>query len=462
MKAANLARIARGRILSGSPDMEIDPAKISTDSRAPFRRGGFFIALKGANFDGNRFVNDAFEKGAIGALVAQPPAPPAARRGKLIIQTDDTTRSLRDIASAHRKKFKIPVIAVTGSNGKTTVKDMIWSVLSKKYNVLRNEGTRNNHIGVSQTLLKLKASHAACVIELGTNHKGEIGCLAGISRPDIAVITNIGPSHLEFLRDLEGVYEAKKEILEFMDREKGILIVNGDDVFLSRMKDGVSRIIRFGMKDANDFSARIVSTGRGRIRFRVNDEMLFELKLLGAHNVYNALAAIAVAFQSGLSYRSISKGLAAYRPTAMRLNLERVRGVDIINDSYNSNPLSMERALDTVKNYPAHARWVVSGDMLELGPGSARLHRDMGCSIARSGIEGVLTFGNLSRHVLSGALACGVRPERLWRCSSHEEIARILKKITKKGDVVLLKGSRGMKMEEVLTKLKTQNAKRKT
>ncbi|MFA4981228.1 MAG: UDP-N-acetylmuramoyl-tripeptide--D-alanyl-D-alanine ligase [Candidatus Omnitrophota bacterium] len=450
MKVRDIVKAVNGKLLSGSHDADIDLSVVSTDSRA-VGKGGFFIALKGPNFNGNDFVSDALNKGAAGALVSDRDLVNAAC-GKIIIFAEDTTKALQDIAAAHRGKFSIPVIAVTGSNGKTTVKDMIWAVLSQKYNVLKNEGTHNNHIGVPQTLLKLKPYHDICVLELGTNHKGEIASLAAMVRPTFAVMTNIGPSHLQYFRDLDGVFKAKMELLDFLE-EKGVLVVNGDDEYLADIKDNRFRIAHYGMGKSNDFTAGAVSFGKTKTDFTINREVAFGLNVLGMHNVYNALAAIAVAYCFGIGSRTAKKALERYSPANMRLDLKKIRGVDVINDSYNSNPLSMKFALETIRNYPARAKWVVSGDMLELGDESIDLHKGIGNYIAKAGVDGLLTFGDLSKHTLDQARRSGMRRDRLWHCSSHDEIARVLQKIVKKGDAVLLKGSRSMKMEEVLNKL---------
>ena len=452
MKVKEILKVTHGKLLSGSPDAEIDLAKVSTDSRA-IKKGEFFIALKGMNFDGNDFAHNVLNKGAIGTIVSKPLA--SARKpgaGKIIIQVRDTTKALQEIAAYHRKQFRIPVVCITGSNGKTTVKDMAWHLLSTHYNVLRNEGTKNNHIGVPQTLLKLNPKHQICVLELGTNHKGEIALLAGIARPTVAVITNIGPSHLEFLGSLEGVFEAKREMLQYLDKGRGLIILNGDDEFLSKIK--YKNIVKYGFNKSNDIFAEAITPRFKRIDFVVNNKMVFELDLLGKHNIYNALAAIAIALNFGLSYKMIRKALLNYKPTYMRLQPDNINGIEILNDSYNSNPSSMMRALETVKCYPGRAKWIVSGDMLELGRESERFHKMIGESIAKYGFEGLVTFGELSKKTLSQAKANGMRKDRLWHCSTHDEIVKVLKKVVRKGDVVLLKGSRSMKMEKVLEKMR--------
>ena len=454
MKAREIVKITRGKLLSGDPAGEIDPARISTDSRT-IKNGGFFIALKGANFDGNNFVGAVLQKGAVGAIVSGGGRDQGAGAGKIIIQVKDTTKALQQIAACHREKFRIPVIAVTGSNGKTTVKDMVWHILSSKYNVLRNEGTKNNHIGVPQTLLKLGQEHDFCVLEMGTNHKGEIALLADIARPTAAVFTNIGPSHLEFLGGLEGVFRAKKEMLPYLEKE-GLVVLNGDDRFLSRIAAGDFRVIKYGFKGSNDLRAEALGPEAKSLIFVVNNKMVFELNLFGRHNIYNALAAIAVAMSFGIDHRTIRGSLAGYRPPDMRLVLEKVCGIDILNDSYNSNPLSMTHALEVLKYYPANARWIVSGDMLELGKESERFHRMIGATIAKSDVEGLVTLGKYSRHTSAQAATSGMRRDRLWHCSTHDEIAQVLKRVVKAGDVILLKGSRSMRMERVLEKLNSK------
>jgi len=461
VKIKEIIKITKGKIISGSSEAEIDPSGISIDSRT-IGKGQFFLPLKGNNFDGEEFIEEAFKRGAIGALLCQRKrasieALDSRLRGndneeKILIQVSDTTKALQDIAAYHRKKFKIPVVGVTGSNGKTTVKDMIAKVLSQKYNVLKNEGTKNNHIGVPLTLLKLNDSHDMCVVEMGTNHRGEIRLLADIASPTVAVITNIGPSHLEFLRDLKGVFAAKREILEGL--EKGsIAIVNGDDEYLSTIKSKAFKVMKFGFNAANDFHASGLSTYGATIKFILNDRSPFALNLVGAHNVSNALAAIAVAYNFEISYPDTKRALSEYSPANMRLNTRHVGDVTVIDDAYNSNPSSMRSAIETLAGYPAKGRWVVSADMLELGQGEEEFHRSIGEAIAGSGFSGLITFGDLSRHTSSRALECGMDKNRVWHCSDRVKIVDILKKFMDKGDAVLVKGSRAMKMEEVVEKL---------
>ena len=451
MQVSEIIKITKGKLLSGNKGVDVDLAAISSDSRI-IKAGEFFLPLKGANFNGEDFIEDVFKKGAVGVFT-EGQGPGVKGQDKIIIQVKDAAEALQKIAHAHRMKFSIPVIGVTGSNGKTTVKDMIAAVLSSRFNVLKSEGTKNNHIGLPQTLLRLTPEHEICVLEMGANHKGEIRLLSDLARPDIAVITNIGPSHLEFLRDPKGVFGAKKEIFEFLNKN-GLAIVNGDDEYLSVIKGRKFRTMRFGFEDTNDFRASRVMAEAGTIKFTLNERSSFILNLLGLHNVYNALAAIAVAYRFRISYDESRKALSGYSPAQMRLNINNIDGLVIIDDAYNSNPLSMRYALETVKNYPARARWIVSADMLELGEKEKDFHESIGEAVAEAGFDGLLTFGSLSRHTYSRALECGMNKNRVWHCSSREEVADVLRKAAKQGDVILVKGSRAMMMERVIEKLK--------
>lgn len=445
-----IAKIVDGTIHGKVGNFKIDPARISTDTRV-LKRGDLFLALSGPNYDGNNFVNDAFRKGALGAIASRDVHVPS---GKFVIQVKDTVAALQKIAAYHRSHFRIPVIAVTGSNGKTTVKDMIWTVLSSKYNVMRSEGTKNNHIGVPQAILKLNDRHDVCVLELGTNHKGEIRALGMIACPTIVVVTNIGQSHLESLGSLEGVFAEKREIFETFDKRVcGTAFLNGDDSFLGCVKGRSFKVVKFGMGENNDLRAAITANGCSSIDFSVNGRDHYSVKLLGRHNIYNAIAAIAVGRELGINAASIKRSLSGFKPVGMRLNLKSVNGFHIINDTYNSNPLSMEKALEVIKSFPAISRWVVSGDMLELGSVAAKSHKAVGDMVAASEVKGLLTIGELSRHTFDRARKRGINKEMSWHCSTHDEIVAILRMVIGKGDVVLIKGSRGMQMERIAEKL---------
>lgn len=452
MIVSEIIKATGGTLVSGNINARIDPASISTDSRT-IKKGSFFLPLKGENFNGELFIDEALKKGAIGSLTARRNIKASMYKGKIIIFVKDTVKALQDIAHYHRMRFDIPVIGVTGSNGKTTTKDMISHVLSKRFNVLKNEGTKNNQIGVPQTLLKLNKKHDICVLEMGANHKGEIRLLSGIARPTIAIIINIGPSHLKFLKDLKGVFAAKKEILEFLGKNS-LVIINGDDEYLAGIKGKGLKVIRFGFNDRNGLRASLLSASVNHTEFLLDDKARFELNLLGTHNVYNALAAIAVGRHFNLSIKSIADSLAGYRPAHMRLNVKNIGGFIIIDDTYNSNPLSMKSALQAMRVLPSRGKWIVSADMLELGNKEDDFHRMIGESVAKAGFKGLLTFGALSRSTYDSALRCGMNKDNAWYCSTRREVADILYRVAKRGDAILVKGSRAMKMEEVIEMLK--------
>jgi len=460
MRIKQIVRIVRGRLLAGDAQRDVAPDRIITDSRA-IKPGDFFVALSGPNFDGNDYAEEAIARGACGVIVTRYNGKPCTC-GAAVIKVRDAVRALQDIAAYHRLKFRIPVVAVTGSNGKTSVKDMIAAVLSKKFCVLKSEGTKNNHIGVPQTILKLNNTHEVLVLELGTNHKGEIKTLGAIASPTIAVMTNIGPSHLEFLKDLDGVYNAKREILDTLYGKSPLVIVNGDDPYLSRIRPKHFKLITYGLNGGNNINAGNIIILKNKINFRViigsvkklfgKEKKEFELNLLGVHNIYNALAAIAVGRASGVGYKPLYDALLKFTPTRLRLDLKEARGITIINDAYNSNPLSMKSAVGALANYPAVSRWVVSGDMMELGAKAASFHKMVGRQIADKRIDGLITLGRYSRYTSLEARAAGMRKDRVWHLHNHDEIVSVLRRMVKRGDAVLVKGSRGMRMETVAEK----------
>ncbi len=453
MQAGEILKVTGGRLLSGDPAAIIRADRITTDSRQVVR-GSLFIALKGDKFDGNSFAGQALRKGAMGVVVSGP-ASLAHTAKDLVIKVDDTLKALQAIAVRHRSKFDIPVVAITGSNGKTTVKEMASAVLSSKYRVLKNEGTKNNHIGVPLTLLKLNEDHQMCVLELGMNHKGEIRTLGGMARPRVAVITNIGPSHIEYFSGLDGIFRAKCEIFEPLERG-GTAILNGDDAYLSRVKRTGPRIVRFGVTDVCDFRASSIKASEDGISFLLNGRSRFKLGVIGAHNVYNALAAISVGARFGVGERQMQRALLAFKPFSMRLNVTNINGVSVIDDTYNSNPLSMKCALLALFGYPAGTRWVVAGDMMELGKRSEDYHRQAGRLIASSGAAGLFTYGKLSEAMCREAVSAGMDRSAVFHCSSHGRAAALLKKFVSRGDAVLVKGSRAMRMENVIEIFKGQ------
>lgn len=438
-------------------DLAKTPELISIDSRA-IKRGGIFIAIKGARFDGHDFVKEAFKKGSSYAVVSKEIALARSDRKK-IIKVEDTVWALGEIAKFHRRRFNIPVVAITGSNGKTTVKDMTAFLLSAGYNVLKNEASRNNLIGLPLTLLGFRKKHQVAVLEMGMNRLGEIGRLSDIARPRIGVVTNIGPSHLEFLGTLANVAKAKSELLKRLPG-RGMAILNADDAYLRKIKGIRSRTVYFGIEKKCAFQAKDLRYRNNKWCFSLGKGRNFEIPILGRHNVYNALVAVAVGRQFGLSYSTIARRIRQYRqPSSMRLEAESVRGVKILNDAYNSNPLSMECAVEALARYETRGkRIVLSGDMMELGEDARVWHEAVGRLIAKRPIGALITLGKLSRFTSDAAKKMGM--ETLCHAESGREAEKFLKKIAKPGDVVLVKGSRAMKMEKVIEGLRKKQPKK--
>jgi len=428
-----------------------NPGLLSIDTRA-MKKGEVFVAIKGKNFDGHDFVKDAFRKGAKAAVVSGTPDISAADKNRLI-RVKDTVKALGDIAAAYRSGFNIPVVAVTGSNGKTTVKDMIAHVLSSRYSVLKNDTSKNNLIGLPLTLFNLKKGHEVAVLEMGMNRLGEIGRLGRIAKSHIGVITNIGPSHLQFLGTLKNIFAAKTEFLKELGPGDAV-VLNRDDAFLRNIKNIKCKKIYFGIEKKCHFQAKKLLYNGKHWSFSVNGKGKFALPLLGRHNVYNALAAIAVGRQFNIDFAAISKKISSYKHVSrMRLELKNVRGVEILDDSYNSNPLSMKCAINTLLEYKTGGkRIVIAGDMLELGKKARKMHEAIGDRIAASPIDVLITMGGLCR--AAGKKAKKNSMKNIYHAKSHRDAADLLRQTARPGDVVLIKGSRGMEMEKIIEEFK--------
>ncbi len=364
------------------------------------------------------------------------------------------------MARHYRGKFNIPLVVITGTNGKTTTKDMIAAILGRKLNVLKAEGSFNNEVGVPLTLLRLSASHQAAVLEVGMNAPGEIACLARLIRPQIGAITNIGRAHLEFFQDVEEVARAKAELVEALG-EEDTLVLNRDDHrvwALGRRVKG--RLISFGIEEKADFRAgRVQCLPDGRTRFVLltseegGEKLEIELPIPGYANVYNALAAAAISAAFDISPALIKEGLENFKPSPMRMEVISLKKIRIINDSYNANPESMKMALGLFRHLKVEGRRVaVLGDMLELGEGSEQAHREIGRMAASCSPEILIAVGSFSRFLAEEAEKDGLKGEILTFRDSREAGKRMAE-IVKEGDTILIKGSRAMQMEEVVNVL---------
>lgn len=441
-----------GKLVSGGNGITF--SGVSTDSRN-LSPGEIFFALKGENYDGHEYVDEAIKKGAGGAVIEANSI--AHDSGKLLIRVPSTLRALGDLACEWRKSFpQLRLAAITGSNGKTTTKEMTWSILSLKYKTLKNTGNFNNLIGLPLTLFKLDASYRAAVVELGMNDFGEIRRLAEIALPDTGAITNIGRAHLEKLGGIEGVAKAKGELVEGFTGEN-VFVVNADDartVEIARKTD--CKKITYGIKSAGaDITAKDIRldgfTGIGFLMTTEYGEFPVRIKGIGMHNVMNALCSAGIALSLGCGKDEIAEGLGNFNPGYMRLEvIESASGFRVINDTYNANPDSMRSAVDELMSHKGEGRAIaVLGDMLELGEKSGSEHHGLGEYLSASGVDFVIACGNFGRAVLEGT---GEGPGGFY-ASSHEEAANIVREIARPGDLVLVKGSRGMRMEEVTKKL---------
>ena len=455
-RVSELLKATGGRLINQGDTL--NTKGISIDSRT-IQPQEVFLAIKGSNFDGHDFITEAIKKGAtciIKEAASRKLLQRAGRQAKevVFIEVKDTTKALGDIACFQRKKsFAVPVIAVTGSNGKTTTKEMIAHLLAKKFKVLKNEGTKNNQIGLPLALLKLNNSYDAAVLEIGTNHFGEVGYLTRICLPNIGIITNIGPSHLEYLHNLAGVFREKYSLIENLEKPY-IAILNADDDLLRRKvfaRVGKSITLSFGVKHKSDFSASHIRNISGKLEFRIHKKYRFTLKTLGYYNIYNALAAIAVSRLFGIAYSDLALRLATFDFPQGRLKFVKINQINFIDDTYNSNPLSLNLALEVLNNFKSTGRKVfVMGDMLELGSQQDKLHCRAG-RLAAGCCDIFITVGKLSRLAAKEAKAVHFDTKNIFTCATTAQARDILfRRISlTKDDTVLVKGSRLMKMEEV-------------
>ena len=435
------------KALSVSGNLSAVTKGVSINSRT-IEAGQLFIAIKGANFDGHDFIKDAVQKGAVAVVVSKQIQCPD---NIAVIRVDDTTKALGLIAAWHRRQFKIPVVAITGSAGKTTTKEMVAHVLGRKYNVLKNIGTENNQFGVPLTLLKLDASHEIAVLELGTNRPGDISWLARITCPTITIFTNIGESHLERLKTRSGVFREKSQLVKFMDPQ-GTIIFNNDDAYLPGLlkKRGQQTIIRFSCYNKAEYQAADIRVENNqRLRFTVKG-WKFSLNTPAAHNIYNALSAISCGLASKIRYNDIITALNRFKFQGGRQEVRKVGRFWLINDTYNANPVSFKSAVHTLDAMHIRGKKIiVCGDMLELGVRSKALHETVGKVIAGSTVKNVLAVGEKAKFITQTVNRLNPRLSAL-HCPDLGEIQRQLADICRPGDAVLVKGSRGMHMERVV------------
>ena len=444
---SEMARIAQGQLIGADREF----SSVSTDTRS-LQSGALFVALSGPNFDGHDFVEAAAARGAAAALVQRPLTLALPQ-----IVVDDPLRALSAFAREWRRQFQIPLIGVTGSNGKTTTKEIIGAILAQLGPCLITRGNLNNHIGVPLMLMELRATHRFAVIEMGANHIGEIAHLASIAEPTIGIVTNAGAAHLEGFGSLQGVANGKGEMFRGLPAD-GVAVINADDAFATQWRENRTsdKALTFGFEQRADFMAHKVQASSDAHGFKIDFDLVTPmgtqaatLKLAGLHNLRNALGAAAVANAAGASLQEIVSGLAAMRPVAGRLELKpAINGAFLVDDSYNANPSSLKAGLDALQSFGG-ARWLVLGDMMELGDSSDELHAEVGRYAKQAGIHRLLAIGPRS-HFAVEAFGRGAQ----WFADIDALIGEARSTLAP-GIAVLIKGSRANRLERVSAALAT-------
>ena len=457
--AATNANVHSGK-LSGNDAIP----KITTDTRK-IETGDLFIALRGENFDGAEFAADALQKGASAVLVGVPLSKSVEKALKnakgAVLTVPDTLAAYQAIAHAWRMKFGVPVVAITGSNGKTTTKDLTAAVLSARGTVCRTAANYNNEVGLPLTLLGMTGGDVAAVVEIGMRGLGQIAALAPVAAPTIGIVTNVCEVHMELLGSIENVAKAKAELVQAIPAG-GTVILNADDARVEAMRslaaDGV-RVLTYGIGADADVRAEALRLTSDGSQFMVtwnNERHDYSIPLAGRHNVSNALAALAAGFVLGYTPQEMQTGLQRLTVTKMRYEMHEVGAWTFINDAYNASPSSMAAAVETTANLYEGRKIAVLGDMLELGDAAEEAHRRIGRRVAELGFAALVTYGPQSRWIHAAAEAAGCPVCR--HAETHEAAAEHLRSLLRDGDTVLFKGSRGMKMEAVIALLTGEEA----
>jgi UDP-N-acetylmuramoyl-tripeptide--D-alanyl-D-alanine ligase len=446
-----IAKITKGVLKWDRGDILIEDISIDSNN---IKRNSLFIAIKGKNFDGHDFIEEAFNKGAKAVIICKEIKLPF--KDKAIIKVKDSIKALGEIAYYNRSRYKNTLIAITGSNGKSTTKEMVASVLSKKYKVCKSEKSYNNEIGVPLTLLKVNPEDEYIVAEMGMNKRGEIDNLANLSKPNIGVITNIGKTHLEELKSVQNVFLGKIELLPHLCKEK-ILILNADDPYTPKIKKIFKgKIKTIGINNKADYRAiSIKREGISSISFKVENKAEdIRIKKIGIYNVYNSLVAFAIGDLLNVDLSLIKEGLWEVENLPGRSQIIKKEDLVIIDDTYNANPTSMKKAIDLLMEIPkVRRRILVLGSMWELGRYRKKHHRDLGSYIAENKIDLLYTYGDLGREIGIGAEKNNFPSENILHFKDREELILSLRKSIRPFDCILIKGSRIMEMEKIVKEL---------
>ena len=465
LKIKDILKCTNGKLIIG--DTEKECKNYSKDTRT-IKKGDTYIGIKGEKFDGSSFWKDALNNGAETVIINNiklDEIEEYKKQNKNIIQVEDTIKAIGEMASykmkIQKEKYNLKVVGVTGSVGKTSTKDIIANVLSKKYKVLKTEGNNNNHIGLPLTILRLQDEEIA-VIEMGMNHFGEISYLTKIAKPDIAVITNIGTSHIGNLGSRENILKAKLEILEGMDKKK--IVINNDNDLLNKWylenKNNIE-IHTFGIKNESEFNAKNIKLKENSSEFiceNKNEKINIEVPVGGEHFILNALCGLTVGKLLNLNNQEIKNGIKDFKLTAKRMEINHLKNnITIINDSYNASYESMKASISNLKNMNGERKIAVLGDMFELGDFSEKLHKEVGTEIYKNKIDKLYLIGNYSKFIGEEAEKEGYKKENIFYFENKDELFNYLKNNLKSGDVILIKASNGMKLFEIAEKLKNIN-----
>ena len=451
MNKLSLSEVVKVTDAISNSEKEIFFEGVTTDSRK-ISDGVLFVALKGENFNGEDFAEDALKKGASAVLVSK--TAKEIEADGIILKVDDTLTAYQKIAAAWRERFKIPVVAVTGSTGKTTTKDLVAAVLSSAGKVQKTVANFNNEIGVPLTLLGIDEKNKSAVVEIGMRGLHQIETLAKYVKPTIGVVTNVNETHIEILGSIENIARAKSELVEAIP-EGGAVILNADNKFTLDMKKIAKpnvKIFTYGLENSSaDLTAENILIGDSSSEFVLNyggKKFKFEIPVIGRHNVSNALAAVAVGIFIGLTFEEIQHGFASLATTKMRFEVIRRDGVTIINDAYNASPASMQASIQTVAEIYNGRKIAVLGDMLELGEISEKVHKEIGEVLAKNNFDTLITLGELGKFIADGAKTSGIK--NIFVTETHEQAAKKILDIMQNGDIILFKASHGMHMEKII------------
>lgn len=453
-----IVNITKGELIQGKPDFICK--NFSKDTRT-IQKGDTYIAIKGEKFDGNRFWKQALEKGADCVIVSDLPCKPEELRNfknKNIIKVKDTLEALYKIARLKRSFYQIPVIAITGSVGKTSTKDMVANVISQKYKTLKTMGNNNNNIGLPFTILKLQ-DEEAMVLEMGMNHLGEISLLTSIAKPDICIITNIGTSHIGNLGSRENILKAKLEILEGTNHPT--IVINNDNDLLHKWQEenkNQRNIITYGIKEESNINAKDINLMGDSSEFTCitdKENVKITVPVGGEHFILNSLCAIGVGKTLKIETDKIKKGIQEFELTKKRMDITEFKnGIKIINDAYNASLESMQAGLKYLSKFTNHRKIAVLGDMLELGEYSQKLHEQVGEAVWKNKIDILVASGENAKYIVEKAKEVGMK--NIYYLKNKEEINNKLKEILKSGDIVLLKASNGMRFFDIAENLKNE------